>query len=93
MAQSGSILRQNANLKSAEMPFLCTRCSVVHSLGGKNKVARNEKRKKLHGFSYSKSIANFEAFRWNISSSINFLFLKSDIRYTYSQIDIRPDET
>ena len=27
---------------------------------GKNKVARNEKRKKLHGFSYAKIIANFE---------------------------------
>ena len=28
----------------------------------KMKVARNEKRKKLRGFSYYKSIANFEAF-------------------------------
>ena len=37
---------------------------------------KNEK--KLHGFSYSKIMANFEAFRWNISSSINLLFLKSD---------------
>ena len=27
---------------------------------GKNKVAQNEKRKKLHAFSYSKSMANFE---------------------------------
>ena len=36
-------------------------------------------KKKLHGFSYSKNIANFEAFHWNISSSINLLFLKSDI--------------
>ena len=44
---------------------------------GKNKVARNEKRKKLHGFSYYKSVANFEAFCWNISSSINLLLLKS----------------
>ena len=26
---------------------------------------------------YSKNMANFEAFRWNISSSINVLFLKS----------------
>ena len=35
-----------------------------HSLGEKNKVAPNEKRKKkLRGFSYYKSIANFEAFR------------------------------
>ena len=33
-----------------------------HSLGGKNKVARNEKRKNLHGFSYDKNMANFEAF-------------------------------
>ena len=30
---------------------------------------KNEKN--LGGFSYSKSIANFEAFRWNISSSTN----------------------
>ena len=44
---------------------------------GKNKVARNEKRKKLHGFSYSKRMVNFEAFHWNISSSINLYFLKS----------------
>ena len=28
----------------------------------KLKVARNEKQKKLHGFSYFKNIANFEAF-------------------------------
>ena len=33
--------------------------------------------KKLLGFSYSKNMANFEAFRWNISSSINLLFLKN----------------
>ena len=36
--------------------------------------------KKLHGFfSYSKSMANFEAFRWNISSIINLLFLMSEL--------------
>ena len=30
----------------------------------KNKVvARNEERKKLHGFSYSKNMVNFETFR------------------------------
>ena len=28
-----------------------------------NKVARNEKEKNLHGFSYSKNMANFEAIR------------------------------
>ena len=31
---------------------------------------------KLCGFSYSKNMANFEAFQWNISSSINLLFLR-----------------
>ena len=31
------------------------------------------------GFSYSKNMANFEAFHRNISSSINLLFLKSDL--------------
>ena len=29
---------------------------------GENKVAQNEKRKKLHGFSYDKNMANFEVF-------------------------------
>ena len=28
-----------------------------------------------HGFLYSKIMTNLEAFRWNISSDINFLFL------------------
>ena len=37
------------------------------------------RRKKLPGFSYSKNRANFEAFRSAISSSINLLFLKSEI--------------
>ena len=36
---------------------------------------KNEKH--LHGFSYSKIMANFEAFSWNISSSTNLSFLKS----------------
>ena len=31
------------------------------------------------GFSYSKNMANFEEFQWNISSSINLLFLKSEV--------------
>ena len=44
---------------------------------GKQKIARNENRKQLCGFSYSKSVANFEVFRKVISSNINLLFLKS----------------
>ena len=43
---------------------------------------KNEK--KLHGFSYSKNMANFESFRWNISSSINFFFQKSDLGRVYN---------
>ena len=35
-------------------------------------------KKKLHGFSYTKNIANFEAFCWNILLSANLLFLKSE---------------
>ena len=45
---------------------------------GKLKVARNEKRKKLHGFSFSINIANFEAFRWTKKLISNLFFLKSD---------------
>ena len=32
----------------------------------------------IHSFLYPKNMANFEAFRWILSSSINLLFLKSD---------------
>ena len=58
-----------------ECPVLC-RHRPGYSLG-KNKVARNEERKKLWGFTYPKKMANFEAFCWNNSLSIHFLFLKS----------------
>ena len=41
----------------------------------KLKVALNEKRKKLHGFSFSINMANFEAFCWvkKFNTSPNFL--------------------
>ena len=38
---------------------------------------KNEK-KNLHGFLYTKNMANFEAFRIVISSSINVLFQKNE---------------
>ena len=42
------------------MPWSMSTTRPGHSLGqGKNKVAQNEKRKKLHGFSYDKNMANF----------------------------------
>ena len=44
---------------------------------GKNKVAQNEKRKKLHGFSQDKTMANFEAFCQNFSLSINPQIVRS----------------
>ena len=43
---------------------------------GKIKVALNEKRKKLHGFSFS-IMANFEAFFWTKKLISNLYFLKS----------------
>ena len=46
----------------------------------KNRVARNEKKKKkLYGFSYSKSMANYEVFNWSFLSSTNLLFLKIEL--------------
>ena len=38
------------------------------------KVARNEKRKKLLGFSFYINIGNFEAFLWNLNLSAKHLF-------------------
>ena len=43
----------------------------------KLKVTLNEKRKKLHGFSFSINIANFEAFLQRIKLTKNLEFLKS----------------
>ena len=40
----------------------------------KLKVAQNEKRKKLRGFSFSINMANFEAFRWNKKLISNIFF-------------------
>ena len=45
---------------------------------GKIKVALNEKRKKLRGFSFSINIANFEAFLSVFKLTKNPLFLKSE---------------
>ena len=44
----------------------------------KLKVALNEKRKKLCGFSFSTNIANFEAFCQTKKVISNLFFLKSD---------------
>ena len=48
----------------------------IHKVKLKN--ALNEKRKKLHGFSFSINIANFEAFHWTKKLISNLFFLKSD---------------
>ena len=52
----------------------------------KLKVALNEKRKKLHGFSFSINIANFEAFRWTKKLISNLFFLKSARLFSRFQI-------
>ena len=49
---------------------------------GKMKVAVNEKRKKLHGFSFSINIPNFKAFLSVFKLTKNPLFLKSDLFYS-----------
>ena len=43
---------------------------------GKMKVAQNEKRKKLLGFSFYVNIGNFEAFLWNLNLSVNIYFVR-----------------
>ena len=45
---------------------------------GKMKVAQNEKRKKLLGFSFYINIGNFEAFIWNLNLSTNCLFWRCE---------------
>ena len=54
--------------------FKKERCQGIYKV--KLKVALNEKRKKLHGFSFSINMANFEAF-WGVKMlSANLSFLK-----------------
>ena len=52
---------------------------------GKLKVAQNEKQKKLHGFSFSISMANFEAFCWTKKLISNLFFLKSVLPVNYTK--------
>ena len=40
---------------------------------------KNEKRKKLLGFSFYINIGNFEAFLWNLNLSTNHLFWRCDL--------------
>ena len=66
------------------MPWSMWIVGTIHGiqLGG-NELARNENKQKiLSGFWYSNSMTNFEAFPWNISSSINLLLLKNAKRIT-----------
>ena len=49
----------------------------------KLKVALNEKRKKLRGFSFSINMANFEAFCWTKKLTSNLFFLKSDYVFEF----------
>ena len=51
---------------------------------GKLKVARNEKRKKLSGFSFSINMANFEAFCQTKKLISNLFFLKSELLDDYT---------
>ena len=50
------------------------------------KVARNEKRKKLLGFSFNINIGNFEAFLWNLNLSTNHSFWRCV--YLYQKVRI-----
>ena len=45
---------------------------------GKMKVAQNEKRKKLCGFSFYINIGNFEGFLGNLNLSAKLLFWRCD---------------
>ena len=53
-----------------------------HTLEKKYKLARNEKRKKQHGFSIYYKIANFEAFLLNLNLSTNHLFWRCVLQYS-----------
>ena len=61
------------------MPWFMSTCIDQGIHKGKMKVAQNEKRKKLLGFSFYINIGNFEAFLWNLNLSTNHLFWRCDL--------------
>ena len=52
------------------------------------KVARNEKQKKLLGFSFYINIGNFEAFLWNLNLSAKHLFWRCGLSEKKFQKDL-----
>ena len=55
---------------------------------GKSRVAPNEKRKNLLGFSNTKQIAKFEVFCWNISFSVNHLVMEGAITRPFLEMKL-----
>ena len=80
-------LQQYYSLKYIPLPLfrnqrfvlnLMPQRNSIHQVKTKNiKLHEIKKRKKLHGFSYYKNMANFEAFLQGFKLSSNLLFLKS----------------
>ena len=68
----------NQNLKGKMvLPMHIYICRPWHTLGENMKVSRNEKRKKkLHGFSYDKNMANYNSFKGQNQHSL-ILFIHS----------------
>ena len=64
----------------------------MSTLGKNIKLHEMKNEKKLHGFSYYKDMANFEAFLWSIKLSANLLLLKSaiDNKVIEGQFVLRP---
>ena len=64
---------------------------VYVNIDQKLRNARNEKRKKLvHGFSYTKNMANFEVFLSRIKLSANLLFMRSEVCNPHDITQILP---
>ena len=75
MKQSSEMPQNLPYFWNKKMPWSMLSVDVDQGIyQGKNNVARNEKN--YVGFVFQ-NMANFEAFRYTISLSINFLFLKS----------------
>ena len=63
---------------------------VYVNIDQKLRNARNEKRKKLHGFSYTKNMANFEVFLSRIELSANLLLMRSEVCNPHDITQILP---
>ena len=83
----GALLLLHLELSDQEKIILVASSRIVFrkkEVCAQQNIPEKQKMKKLHGFSYTKNITNFKAFRWNNLLSAKLLLLKS-VNFFFNQ--------